>query len=1519
MSKKYQKLDHREHILKRPNMYIGSIEKDTYKTWVFSSNGMTKKEITYVPGLYKIFDEILVNAIDHSVRMKTKKDKGEDVNLVKNIKVSIDKSTGYIEVLNDGDGIDVEIHEEQKVYVPELIFGHLLTSSNYDDTEEKIIGGQNGLGAKISSVFSKSFFIETVDHNRRKIYKQEFTNNMSEKTKPDVKACAKKPYTLVRFLPDYERFGLKGLTDDMYDMMVKRVYDTCAVTDSDVNIYLNGEKLEYKNFEKYVNMFLGDDKQEIVRVYEKIDDRWEVIVAMSKTGTFEHISFVNGIWTIRGGKHVEYITNQLTKKLVDMASKKKKDTTIKPQYIKDNLFVFIKSTIVNPAFDSQTKETLTTPYSKFGSKPELSDKFVEKVYKSGIIEEALRIGDAMDNKSIKKTDGKKRTVLRGLPKLEDANWAGTAKSKECTLILTEGDSSASMAIAGISEIGRDKYGVFPLKGKILNVKDQAVKKISDNEEIANLKKILGLESGKEYKTLDDLRYGKIMIMTDQDSVSGDTPLLLRLNGQVHIKTIDDISYDTWESNINGKEYSTTKYQVWTEKGWTNIKHVMRHKVTKKMFRVLTHTGVVDVTEDHSLLDDKANKISPKDLSINNRLLHSFPRFSSIDIKIDDLSNMQVRELWQIASTLRIQYYQLKKKSELLTEIQQVLEAPSITLETHSCSITEKEAWTMGMFFADGSCNHNGKVPYWNISNCDMSYLNQAMDTMKSTYPDIKFRIYEDTSHVKNGYRPCYKLSNSQIVNKHFFEKYRTLFYDKDKKKRVPSEVLNAPLAVRQAFFDGYYAGDGSKGNMRKGLLGEVRFDVDGKIGAHGLYYLCRSLGYEVSINIRQDKPNVYRLNLTKGHQQDDPMRVKKMWQLDVKDQYVYDLETENHHFQAGIGQMIVHNTDGFHIRGLLFNMFHTLWPSLIANNQFITSMLTPIVKVSHNTEVISFYNLTDYQNWLKTTDEGKGWTIKYYKGLGTSTAEEAKQYFKELKQVQYIYHKDLSDERLDLAFNKKKADERKDWIGAYDRQNILDYKNPQVPYEDFVDKELIHFSNYDVERSIPNLCDGLKVSQRKILFSCFKKNLTSKEIKVAQLAGYVSENAAYHHGEASLQSAIINLAQNFVGSNNINILKPNGQFGTRRCGGKDAGSPRYIYTLLNPITSIIYPKVDHEILTYLNDDGLDVEPEYFMPIIPMVLVNGALGIGTGFSTNVPCYNPKDIVAVLRMLLKGESVSDMELTPWYKGFKGVIEKKDDDKFVSRGRFHKITATKVEITELPVGVWTQDFKETLESYMDAHNELRNYESHYTDTDIRFVLHFASGAVTDQYLTVESNGYTKLENELKLVSSKMLGTTNMYLFNSKCQIQKYDTAIDIIKEFYNVRLGYYNKRKEHMLAKLSYDIDLLDNKLRFIREVVAENILVHKMKKVQLEERLNKDGYKQHEGKYDYILRIPVYNLTIDKIEDLEAEKAKADAELQRVKDLDVKVWWTDDLQEFSKVYDEFLAEVFHKSKGATKPKK
>ena len=337
IDKKYKKHELRSHIYSRPSMYIGTIDPNTLETYIINDdNKVIKENITIIPGLFKIFDEAIVNAIDHSVR--TRKDYPD--NIVKNIKVNINKETGVIEIFNDGMGIEIIKHNEYDIWIPEMIFGELLTSSNYNDDEVRIVGGVNGLGIKLTNIFSKSFIIETVDSTRKKIYKQEFKENLTIKEIPDIKSCQKKSYTKITFLPDYEKFGLSNINNDIYNLFKRRVYDVSAFTDTSVNVYFNDNKINIKDFEKYADLFL-DTKTIQPRFYEKVNDRWEIIVSISKSGNFEQISFVNGINTIRGGRHVDYIINSITKKLCDMALTKKKKT-IKPQHIKENLFIFIK-------------------------------------------------------------------------------------------------------------------------------------------------------------------------------------------------------------------------------------------------------------------------------------------------------------------------------------------------------------------------------------------------------------------------------------------------------------------------------------------------------------------------------------------------------------------------------------------------------------------------------------------------------------------------------------------------------------------------------------------------------------------------------------------------------------------------------------------------------------------------------------------------------------------------------------------------------------------------------------------------------------------------------------------------------------------------------------------------------------------------------------------------------------------------------------------------------------------------
>lgn len=216
-------------------------------------------------------------------------------------------------------------------------------------------------------------------------------------------------------------------------------------------------------------------------------------------------------------------------------------------------------------------------------------------------------------------------------------------------------------------------------------------------------------------------------------------------------------------------------------------------------------------------------------------------------------------------------------------------------------------------------------------------------------------------------------------------------------------------------------------------------------------------------------------------------------------------------------------------------------------------------------------------------------------GLGTSTREEAREYFAAIDhhRKQFVWEGDGDNQAIEMAFSKKKVDERKEWLSSFAPGTFLDNSAEYISYSDFINKELILFSRADLERSIPSMVDGLKPGQRKILFSCFKRNLKS-DIKVVQLAGYVSEHSAYHHGEASLSATIINLAQDFVGSNNINLLVPSGQFGTRLQGGKDAASPRYIYTRMAPLTRHLFNESDDQLLAYLNEEGQSIEPEWWV-------------------------------------------------------------------------------------------------------------------------------------------------------------------------------------------------------------------------------------------------------------------------------------------------------------------------------------
>jgi DNA topoisomerase-2 len=990
----------------------------------------------------------------------------------------------------------------------------LRTSTNYDEKKkEKIVGGKNGFGFKLVLIWSTWGKVETIDHVRGLKYVQEFKNNLNEIGKPSITKCKTKPYTRVSFKPDYQRLGIEGLSEDMLALFKKRVYDVSAITDKTIKVKFNGQVVPCKNFEQYIDLYVGS-KVDTKRVYELANDRWEYAVCLAPKDEFQQVSFVNGICTSKGGKHVEYIMNQIIRKLCAYIKTKKK-VDVKPNTIKEQLLLFLRCDIENPSFNSQTKDELGTAASSFGSSCTVSDGFIEKIAKMGVMNAACALTQVKEDKAAKKTDGTKSKSIRGIPKLIDANFAGTAKSGQCTLILCEGDSAKAGIVSGLSKDDRNTIGVYPMKGKIFNTRGETLKRISENKEIIEIKQILGLEAGKKYTketASSTLRYNSVLFMTDQD-------------------------------------------------------------------------------------------------------------------------------------------------------------------------------------------------------------------------------------------------------------------------------------------------------------------------------------------------------------------------------------------------------LDGSHIKGLGLNLFQDQWNSLSTLDNFVGFMNTPILKAKKNGQERLFYNDGEYNKW-KTENDTKGWTVKYYKGLGTSTGKEFKEYFANKKIVYFSHDGASSDNIVDMVFNKKRTEERKEWLRNYDRNSYLDTNDNNVSYTDFVNKELIHFSKYDCERSIPNMMDGLKISLRKILYSAFKKNLTS-EIKVAQFSGYVSEQSGYHHGEASLNAAIVGMAQDYVGSNNINLLMPNGQLGTRLQGGKDSASERYIFTQLNQITRYIYRKEDDAVLEYLEDDGFPVEPMFYVPIIPMILVNGGKGIGTGFSTDILSYSVENLISYLQRKLKDDSTEEIEFRPYYRGFTGTCHEFDDGKkYIVKGTYQKINDRKVRVTELPIGHWTDDFKQHIENLMEADKNKKNkafvkdYNDMSTDTtvDIEITFNDPIDETTDG-----TNLYNNFEKMMKLYAS--LSTTNMHLFNDEEKLMKFDSEKEIIDSYFPIRLKYYQKRKDYMIDALQKELNLLSNKARYVQENLEGEIDLRKKRKEDILELLKGKNYDviDEDTDYKYLLKMPMDSVSEENAERLLKERDGKEKELVDIQSTSIENMWLKELDELKQYLD------------------
>ena len=1177
-AKDYQKYNQREHIYKITDAYVGSDEKVKREENVLDLGEMKmKKKIIDIPeAVERIYLEILSNSGDN-VERSTR----EGVDAGK-IEVNMDKHK--ISIKNGGIPIPIEKNKEG-IYVPEMIFGQLLTSSNYENNKERTGCGRNGYGAKLTNIFSTEFSIDIADNNNGLRYRQSWTNNMSNRGTPQIDKYDGKSYVYIVYKMDFKRFGYESYPEEAYELFARHLADisfTCKVP-----TLFNSKPLNAQNIKDYAELYLDNKIKNSIVYYQWPNGtdtvkKGNILIAKNKRtiplieacvvdtpNNSINVSFANGMYTRDGGIHVEKAFKAFSKKALEIVNgtnkknqkRKNKIIKLKVSDFKKHVSLFVSVHVINAKYNAQTKTKLASVDSRRPIKFNIDDKLLESMSKWGMIDQLYADLEAKQFQLISKSDGKKKRNIN-ITKAEDANKAGGPESHKCVMWIVEGKSAMSYPIKLLSFYGdkaRDYIAMYPMKGKPLNVMNAKAQQIAENQEIIDLKDMLGLRENVNYldeSNFKTLRYGSVCVMADSD--------------------------------------------------------------------------------------------------------------------------------------------------------------------------------------------------------------------------------------------------------------------------------------------------------------------VDGK-----------------------------------------------------------------------------------HILGLIINLFHCRYPSLLKRG-YLTYLRTPTHRITKGKKTLKFYSQHQYDTWVSQNNP-KGWTVSYYKGLGTSTDEDIADDFKNIKYVRSIYD-EKAPNTLDLVFNKKYSNKRKDWIANWIPDYNVELMNDQ-PISMFFNHEFIQFSIDDLCRSLPKFSDGLKISQRKVIWGSMKRwksnvgKNKAPQIKVAQLASAVSDLTKYHHGEKCISDTIINMTQDFVGSNNLPFFKQMAQFGTRNKGGKDAADARYAFVKPAWWWPLIFVKEDEFLYDYVIDEGESCEPYNFYPILPLQLINGALGIGTGHSTYIPNHNPLDIANWLLYKLKDKN--PIPILPWYRGFTGEIKigirkpkntkisndntdnntnndnindeilndesnddsnngtdentnnKNESDDYTEQDHFGNLIEEyknkklslitkgifevkgnirkKVIVSELPIGKFTHDYYKQL-VIMRQNKEItsfNNYSKHNT-------VHF------------EINGM-KNPSYKKLHLIKSYGLSNLVMLDSNNRPIKFPTVQSILETFYNFRLPFYQKRKDHMLSSIQKDIDNMEIRSRFIHSVVTNVLIINNRKKIDIYPEMDKLGFP-----HDLLKTVNAGSFTFDEYDSLKSKIQLKLQEKEKLHKLTIKSMWIHDIENFIKSY-------------------
>jgi len=1603
----FKKLQLKNQILLRPDTYIGSTKKVKYvdPIWVLEKDKFVQKQVAITEGFVRLFIECVSNAIDNVWRSDEFKIP------CKYIKINIDTKEGLFSVWNDGKTIPIEKHKEENIYIPELIFGNLLTSSNYNDSEERKTSGKNGIGCKAVSIFSTHFGVECFNPDKG-IYKQTWENNMDKVSKPDIDTVkshfpkkieeGKNGYTKVSWKPELSRFDMKEIDNDTMSVIEKYIVDTAmTVCKYGVKVLYNDKEIVMKDYKDYIRYYFKELPDEFM-----LFNQPENTCVVCPANEFTHISFVNGINTKDGGVHVDAWCEQLFRPLLNKLNEKTKKFDMRD--IKKHFFIFVNCSLDKPRFDNQSKTRLNSPQPAVEIKPAAITKLSKWKFLS-VMKESLKLKDMLNLKS--ETERKRGTSR--IEGLDDANFAGkSGKSGDCILCIAEGQfvntGYNSMKIEDFKTYdGKvvsfcDKENSL-IKSKVLNFFEKGEKKcvkvtFEDGRTLICTPEHKLLNEKNEWIEAKDSKNINIKFGYTSPSCGVDLDFTWELkikNVVFNLKTIENynktlafvrlLGYLITDGHIrkftinNNEYYRSCLYlghindvnevlsdiyllcgktpQSLTKKNLYSIE--LPVELTKLYISLKGVTIGSKVSQDYELPLFILEETCP--LSVVREFLGGLFGGDGQTVCIDNTSNILTRigfsqtKIEEKLDSLKNGFNVLSNllnRFSIKTTIRKERKRKhtnNFELVLYVCrDSTIKFAEEIGFRYC---CHKNQRLTF---GYSYFLYRDNLIRQYQNFIDNVKKYKEDNNLTIKHAFECCYNnlpesdiitfgknnikigtiyrqlnrdfsncnrcpdtynvLSATEFFQKigvaHFFlrQSDRKISYgvnresigyktynlsvvkieDVGLKKVYDLEIENTHnflvngAIVHNCTTEGISAKTYVVKGMKYGLFGKKGHDYIGVLPIRGKFINVRNASINSIIKNKEVKSLIQALGLQHG--------------LD------YSLEENRKKLRYGKFVCISDaDVDGFHITSLLYNFFDVLFPSLVRNNDFFYFMRIPILKITDKKTPKDFYFLNEAQKYL-TENKIKKDNVRYFKGLGTSNDQDIKNDFGK-KVVQIESKTKESQELINNIFSKDTADFRKDWLAKFVPDNNKPNVEDKIDIAEFINEELIHFSIDDCKRSIPSLLDGLKESQRKVLYSAIKRNLSfkAKSLKVAQFAGYIAENTNYHHGEQNLYDTITKLAQRFVGSNNIPLLFNDGQFGERIENGKDAANGRYIFTKLDCLTRYIFREEDDDFLEHKNDDGDIIEKKYYIPIVPNILINGNTGIGTGWSCNIPSYNLIDIINWINLWIKEKEaeqkdelvlVDKPELVPYFRNFKGTV-KVDGHKVITTGVIKKVGNTYV-ITEIPIGrknMSISKYKEKLEELKEK-GIVKTIRDNSTENDVNFTI-----TISDDDI--------EMDNLFELLClTDTIYTNNMVLFDKNETLQKYNSVQKILKTFCADRYDLYVKRREGILKAMEFDLKILQNKKRFISEITEGKLVIKDKEDDELEEELKKKKYATKDDKYDYLTTIQMRQITKTKIKELQTQIDKLTKDIDTYRKLTPLDIWKNELSELSSKYQDYI---------------